>query len=193
MSESIKLFVGLGNPGPKYTFTRHNIGFIALDHLASRWNFSYKPVQKGLLAQGTVDGQKIILLKPMTYMNLSGESVLPIKKFYQIDLDDIYVLHDDVDLEPWRIKTKKGGGAGGHNGLKSLDQWITKQYWRIRIGVGRPPEYMDTADYVLAQWKEVKDSYDLDSLVNSLEGLVHSKPDKWLNELYSQSSKVQKE
>lgn len=190
MSESIKLFVGLGNPGPKYAFTRHNIGFIALDYLASRWDFSYKPVQKGFLAQGTVDGQKIILLKPMTYMNLSGESVLPVKKFYQIDLDDIYVFHDDVDLEPWRIKTKKGGGPGGHNGLKSLDQWITKQYWRIRIGVGRPPEYMDTADYVLAQWKEVKDSCDLDSLVNSLEGLVHSKPDKWLNDLYSQSSKV---
>ena len=188
--EGIKLFVGLGNPGTKYAFTRHNIGFIVLDCLAARWGLSYKPVQKGLMAQGVIGGQKVMLLKPMTYMNLSGEAVSPVKKFYQIDLDDVYVFHDDIDLDPWRIKTKKAGGAGGHNGLKSLDQWITTQYWRIRIGVGRPPEYLEAADYVLAQWKEIKDSYDLDVLASDLEDLVHKKPDKWLNDLYSQFSQA---
>lgn len=173
-----KLFVGLGNPGPQYVMSPHNIGFVVLDSLADKWNLTFQKCPKGMLAKGHVEGHRVLLLKPMTYMNLSGECVGPLMKFYNVDLENVCVVHDDIDLDPWRIKVKKGGGAGGHNGLKSLDQHITPMYWRVRVGVGRPPAYMSGADYVLKSWDQMTPE-NVHPLADHLAEWVHTTPEKW--------------
>lgn len=133
------LIVGLGNPGAEYDKTRHNVGFMAVDELACRFNFGpFKSKFDGLIAEGTVEGEKGYILKPQTYMNLSGNSVIKAAAFYKILPEDIVVIHDDMDLPVGKIKAKTGGGAGGHNGLKSIDSHIGQNYHRIRIGVGHP-------------------------------------------------------
>lgn len=117
----MKLIVGLGNPGSEYACSRHNVGFMAVDELAHRHSFSeFKEKFKGLIAAGEIAGEKVYLLKPQTYMNLSGESVLAVCSFYKIKPQDIIVFHDDMDLDIARVKVKTGGGSGGHNGLKVL-------------------------------------------------------------------------
>lgn len=133
------LIVGLGNPGAEYAGTRHNIGFMAADELHRYYKFSsYKSKFDGLIAEGAIGGEKVLLLKPQTFMNLSGNSVIKAANFYKILPENIIVIHDDMDLPIGKIKTKIGGGAGGHNGLKSIDAAITPNYNRIRIGVGHP-------------------------------------------------------
>lgn len=133
------LIVGLGNPGAEYADTRHNVGFMAVDAIADKYNFStYKSKFDGLIAEGKIDGEKVFILKPQTYMNLSGNSVVKAAMFYKILPENIIVIHDDLDLTLGQIKAKIGGGAGGHNGLKSLDAHITPNYNRIRIGIGYP-------------------------------------------------------
>ena len=157
----MKLFVGLGNPGPSYKLNRHNIGFLFIEALARAYNFSdFKTKNKARYAEGKIDGQKCLIILPQTYMNLSGEAVTLFKQFHKIDLSDIIVFHDELDLPAGKIRVKRGGGAGGHNGLKSLDQYIGADYWRVRIGVGRPPEGWESADYVLSnfsaeEWQEI--------------------------------------
>lgn len=175
------LFVGLGNPGPQYAMSRHNVGFAIMDSLAQAWQLAFQKCPKGMLAKGQIEGTRVLLLKPMTYMNLSGECVGPLMKFYDVELDNVCVVHDDIDLDAWRIKVKKGGGAGGHNGLKSLDQHITQQYWRVRVGVGRPPAYMSGADYVLGNWDEMKPDY-VHPLADHLAQWVDTTPEKWLTD-----------
>lgn len=133
------LVVGLGNPGAEYAATRHNVGFMAADVLHRRYNFSpFRSKFSGLIAEGQIEGEKVYLLKPQTYMNLSGNSVVQAANFYKILPENIVVIHDDMDLPTDKIKAKLGGGSGGHNGIKSIDSQITPNYNRIRIGVGHP-------------------------------------------------------
>lgn len=133
------LVVGLGNPGAEYVATRHNVGFMAADEIHRRYNFSsFRSKFDGLIAEGQIEGEKVYLLKPQTYMNLSGNSVVKVANFYKILPQNIIVIHDDMDLPTDKIKAKLGGGAGGHNGLKSIDACISPNYNRIRIGVGHP-------------------------------------------------------
>ena len=152
------LIVGLGNPGVKYSQTRHNIGFMAVDALfahysRSLWGKKCKGEMSEINLAGTsAASEKIYLLKPQTFMNLSGESVLAATTFYKISPEQIIVMYDDVDLAIGKLRVRQGGGNGGHNGLKSMDANIGKNYWRVRLGVGRPPDYMETADYVLGKF-----------------------------------------
>ena len=133
------LIVGLGNPGAEYAKTRHNVGFMVADALAEKYGFSsFRDKFDGLIAEGKIGGEKVYLLKPQTYMNLSGNSVVKAANFYKILPQNIVVIHDDMDLPAGKLKAKIGGGAGGHNGLKSIDAAITPNYNRIRVGVGHP-------------------------------------------------------
>ncbi|MDD4555926.1 MAG: aminoacyl-tRNA hydrolase [Alphaproteobacteria bacterium] len=133
------LIVGLGNPGAEYQNTRHNVGFMTVDVLADKFSFSsFKSKFDGLISEGKIAGEKCYLLKPQTYMNLSGNSVVKAALFYKILPEDVIVIHDDLDLVLGQMKAKKGGGAGGHNGLKSIDAHITPNYNRIRVGIGYP-------------------------------------------------------
>jgi len=153
------LICGLGNPGSEYELTRHNIGWLVLDQWRGSLLFNYKKKFKGELLEVDIAGQECLLLKPMTYMNLSGESLWPIASFYQIKADQVIVIHDDVDLSLGSVRIKKGGGHGGHNGLRSIVSTpIGDSFLRIRVGVGRPGDFlhphlkMETADYVLGKW-----------------------------------------
>ena len=133
------LVVGLGNPGAEYAATRHNVGFMAADEIHRRYNFSpFRAKFNGFIAEGNIEGERVYLLKPQTYMNLSGNSVVQAANFYKILPQNVIVIHDDMDLPTDKIKAKFGGGSGGHNGLKSIDSCITSNYNRIRIGVGHP-------------------------------------------------------
>lgn len=137
----IQLIVGLGNPGSDYVGTRHNVGFEVVDAWADKENvrFSVEKKFNGLVARFSKGDQDVFLLKPMTYMNHSGNSVLPLVRFFKIPVEKILVVHDDVDLQPGRIKLKQGGGHGGHNGLKSIDKALaSNNYFRLRLGIGHP-------------------------------------------------------
>jgi PTH1 family peptidyl-tRNA hydrolase len=135
----VLLFAGLGNPGPDYSAHRHNVGFMAADAIARRHGFSpWGRKFQGLIAEGQIDGEKIVLLKPQTYMNLSGQSVGEAMRFYKIPLAAITVFHDELDLAEAKVRVKVGGGNGGHNGLRSIDAHCGKDYRRVRIGIGHP-------------------------------------------------------
>lgn len=140
------LIVGLGNPGPTYASTRHNIGFMVIDELVRRT--SATPVSKASFEGELFKFKNHYLLKPMTFMNLSGRSVLAVKNFYKID--DVLVIHDDLDLPFGALRFKVGGGHGGHNGLKSIDGTISKEYARVRMGISKPPHKGEVASYVLS-------------------------------------------
>jgi PTH1 family peptidyl-tRNA hydrolase len=151
----MKLIVGLGNPGTRYELTRHNVGFLAVDYLAEEWKASsWTKKFDAEIAQVQRGQEKVILVKPTTFMNLSGKSVAAIYKFYQCEPQDLVVIHDDLDLEPMTLKFKTGGGTGGHNGLKSIDASLgsgQNNYHRIRIGIGKSPfPGSDAADHVLS-------------------------------------------
>ncbi|MCL1949310.1 MAG: aminoacyl-tRNA hydrolase [Turicibacter sp.] len=150
------LFVGLGNPGPKYERTRHNAGFMAVDEMARCWNIpmSEEKKFKGIIGKGTVVGEKVMLLKPLTYMNLSGESVRAVMDFYGIPVEDIVVLYDELDIAAGKIRVRQQGSAGGHNGMKSIIQHLkTQNFKRIRIGIDRHPK-IPVVDYVLGKFQE---------------------------------------
>ena len=139
VSDTPWLLVGLGNPGREYARNRHNIGFMAVDEIAREYGFPiWKRKFQGQMAEGRIAGEKVILLKPETYMNLSGEAAGTAARFYKIPPERIWVFHDEMDLPPGRLRTKHGGGSGGHNGIKSLDQHLTPAYGRVRLGVGHP-------------------------------------------------------
>lgn len=147
------LIVGLGNPGNQYAFTRHNAGFLAVDRISEHLEFpSFIKKGNALMSDKLLGDDHVILLKPQTFMNLSGNAVSPIVSFFKVAQDDTYVLHDDIDLKLGGIKMKFGGSSGGHNGIKSLDSHISERYWRIRIGIGRPERNIDVADYVLGRF-----------------------------------------
>ncbi|MFF2393997.1 aminoacyl-tRNA hydrolase [Nocardia sp. NPDC058114] len=146
------LVVGLGNPGPEYERTRHNVGFLVADVLAERvgGRFAVHKKSGADLLQARLDGRQILIAKPRTYMNLSGRPVAALAKFFSVPVDQVIVIHDELDLPFGTLKLKQGGGEGGHNGLRSISQALTtKDYLRTRIGIGRPPGRQDPADYVL--------------------------------------------
>ena len=146
----MKLIVGLGNPGPGYVRHRHNVGFVAADAIARRHDFGpWRPRFEGLVADGALAGEKTVLLKPTTYMNESGRAVAAATHFYKIEPKDVIVIHDEVDLVPAKLRVKRGGGAAGHNGLRSIDAHIGPDYWRVRIGVGHPGDKDLVPRYVL--------------------------------------------
>jgi PTH1 family peptidyl-tRNA hydrolase len=135
----MQLLVGLGNPGDKYRCNRHNIGFMAIDAIASRHGIAgFRQKFRSLIAEGTIGGEKVLLLKPQTYMNNSGDAVREVVDFYKLAPDDVTVLYDEIDLVPGKVRIKRGGGNGGHNGLRSIDPQIGTSYRRVRLGVGHP-------------------------------------------------------
>ena len=147
------LLCGLGNPGKKFSDTRHNIGFKLADKIIDHFNFDkIKEDKTKVLYSGNIDSHKVLLLKPLNYMNLSGKSVIEIVNFYKINKDNIYVMHDDLDLKLAKVKIKKGGGNGGHNGLSSIDNYIGKEYFRIRIGIDHPGNKNQVSKYVLSNF-----------------------------------------
>jgi PTH1 family peptidyl-tRNA hydrolase len=146
------LLVGLGNPGLGYAYTRHNIGFMFADYVAHCLNFpAFVSKFDSLYCSKTLDcGQKVFIQKPQTFMNLSGKAVSQIGAFFQISTQNVFVIHDDIDLKPFDVKIKFSGSSGGHNGIRSIDNSIGKEYWRIKFGVGRPTSKDQVADYVLS-------------------------------------------
>ena len=148
------LIAGLGNPGKQYENTRHNAGFMALDALADQLGTSIEEKKhKALCGKGLIGGEKVILLKPQTFMNLSGESIRAAADFYKVDPDHIIVIYDDISLEPGQLRIRKKGSAGGHNGIKSIIAHLgTQEFPRIKVGVGAKPDRMDLADYVLGHF-----------------------------------------
>ena len=154
------LVVGLGNPGSEYARNRHNIGFMAADVLVRRHSFgSWRSKFQGEFAEGAIGGDKVVVLKPMTYMNLSGQSVAAAARFLKIAVDDIVVLHDELDIAPGRLKVKRGGGAGGHNGLKSIDSHLGQAYRRVRLGIGHPGDRALVTGYVLHDFAKADESW----------------------------------
>jgi PTH1 family peptidyl-tRNA hydrolase len=146
----MRLIVGLGNPGARYERNRHNIGFMAVDAIVRRHGFGpFRAKFQGEIAEGSVGGERVYALKPQTYMNLSGDSVGAAARFYKIAPEEIAVIHDEIDLAPGKIKVKRGGGAAGHNGLRSIDAAIGAEYWRVRLGVGHPGMKELVQPYVL--------------------------------------------
>ena len=163
------LIVGLGNPGKEYENTRQNAGFMAVDALADEYGFApFKAKFDGAISEGKIEGEKVYLLKPHTYMNLSGNSVVKTANFYKILPQNIIVIHDDMDLPIGKLKAKLGGGAGGHNGLKSIDAAITPNYNRIRIGVGHAKDKgADVVNYVLSGFGK-EDKKNLDETIGTI-------------------------
>lgn len=145
------LIVGLGNPEKDYSNTRHNMGFHVINKLAKQYEIEVtKSKFKGLYGNGTIEGKKVILLKPQTFMNLSGESIKEIVQFYKIDIEQIIVIYDDIDIEPGIIKVRKMGGAGTHNGMKSvISKLNTQLFKRVRVGIGMPEKKQDLIEYVI--------------------------------------------
>ncbi|KCB26796.1 aminoacyl-tRNA hydrolase [Bordetella hinzii 4161] len=155
MSEPIRLIVGLGNPGPDYETTRHNAGFWLADHLADdlRASFTLEKAFMGQVAKARFEGDNVLLLKPITYMNRSGQAVGALARFYKLAPEQVLVLHDELDLLPGQVKMKQGGGHAGHNGLKDIQAALgTPNFWRLRIGIGHPRTLnlaQQVADFVL--------------------------------------------
>lgn len=185
----MKIVIGLGNPGDKYKNTRHNAGFLVVDRLISRWQAEGKKKNfNGVTYNALYFDTKIVLAKPQTFMNRSGGCVGPLFGFYKITPEDLIVIHDDIDLKSNTIRIKKGGGNGGHNGLKSIDQNLgtdNKDYFRVRIGVGRPEnEHMSSADWVLQSFsKEESETLDalLEQAIDSVELLIQGKASEAMN------------
>jgi len=154
------LFVGLGNPGKGYSSNRHNIGFMAIDAIAREFHASaFRARFQGLTSEITLGGEKVILLKPETYMNESGRSVSDAIHFYKINASHVIVFHDELDLAPGKVRVKKGGGNAGHNGLKSITQHITNDYRRVRLGIGHPGVKDMVRNYVLGDFAKSESAW----------------------------------
>ena len=181
------LIVGLGNPGDKYSRNRHNVGFMAVDAIASRHTFApYRDKFKGLVSEGTIGGEKVLLLKPQTYMNSSGESVEATLQFYKLSTEDVTVIYDEIDLAPGKTRIKRGGGNGGHNGLRSIDPRIGPDYRRIRIGVGHPGHKDAVMPWVLGDFSKLDREWLeplLDALASNADLIVTGDDNTLMNKL----------
>ena len=183
------LWVGLGNPEPGMARNRHNIGFMAIDAIAHRHGFSpWRQRFKGLVAEGNLGGQKVLALKPLTYMNLSGEAVQAAAAFFKIAPADITAWHDELDLLPGKLRVKKGGGAAGHNGLRSMDRQLgAPDYWRVRLGIGHPGHKDRVTGHVLGDFAKVDQAW-LSALLDAIadaapllaQGLPQGKPEEFM-------------
>ncbi|MCW2622919.1 MAG: peptidyl-tRNA hydrolase [Frankiales bacterium] len=177
MADDVWLVVGLGNPGPQYAGNRHNAGFMVTDLLAERAGGRFK-AHKGRadVVEGRLAGVRAVLAKPKTYMNLSGGPVAAMRDFFKVPVERIVVVHDELDIDVGQLRLKRGGGHGGHNGLRSLDSALgSKDYLRVRFGIGRPPGRQDPADFVLkdfsaAERKEL--AFELDRAADAVEALL---------------------
>ncbi len=175
------LFVGLGNPTPDSENNRHNVGFKIIDSINKQFSLSkQKPKFKGLLTTGNIGKKKVYAIKPLTFMNNSGICIRELIEYFKIDAEDVIVFHDDLDVEFGKIKTKFGGSSAGHNGIASIDKFIGKDYSRVRIGIGKPKNNIEVADYVLQNFDE-DESIDIErvskSITDSLSILVEKKLD----------------
>jgi len=169
----MKLIVGLGNPGGKYARNRHNIGYMAVDRIAEDHNFGpWKSRFQGLVAEGRLGAEKVLLLKPETFMNLSGQSVGEAIRFYKLDPDQVIVLHDELDLAPGKTRVKHGGGHAGHNGLRSIHGHIGDSYGRVRLGIGHPGRKELVSGYVLHDFARA----DADWLEDLMRGISDGAP-----------------
>ena len=147
------LFAGLGNPGPDYAGNRHNAGFMAADAISERHGFSgWKTKGSAQVSEGRIGGDKVIIVKPQGFMNRSGGPVAEITRFYKIAPSDVFVFYDEIDLAPGRIRVKFGGGHGGHNGIRDIDRHLGRDYWRVRIGVGRPEQVIPESRIDIRKW-----------------------------------------
>ena len=165
----MKLFVGLGNPGAKYARNRHNIGYMAVERIAEAHGLApWRAKFQGLVTQGQLGPEKVVLLKPETFMNLSGQSVGEAMRFYKLAPEDVVVFHDELDLAPGKMKLKQGGGHAGHNGLRSIHQHIGESYDRVRLGIGHPGHKDRVSGYVLSDFAKAEEGW-LDDLLRGIE------------------------
>ncbi|MCB8816769.1 aminoacyl-tRNA hydrolase [Desulfosporosinus shakirovi] len=173
----MKVIVGLGNPGSQYEETRHNIGFLLVDLLAEVHKLQFRAKFQGLLAEANIEGERLFLLKPQTFMNLSGRSVSELIHFYKIAQEDVLIVQDDMDLPLGKIRLRDQGSAGGHNGIKSIQAELgSEKLWRLKLGIGRPPKEWDPARYVLAPF--VEDEY---ALLDDVLGRAEKVSYLWIN------------
>lgn len=186
------LVLGLGNPGGRYERTRHNAGFLVVDRLADRHRGRIEKKQLGALVDSVRVGDRdVVLAKPQSFMNLSGQPAASLRGWYKVADDDVVVVHDDVDLPFGDVRVKKGGGHGGHNGLRDLVAKIGAQFVRVRFGVGRPPSGWDTADYVLAPWSAEEDPLVpelVDRAADAVEKVVTQGAERAMNTVNSASA-----
>ena len=167
------LVVGLGNPGEKYARNRHNIGFMAADEIVRRHSFSsWRAKFQGEIAEGKIGTEKVLVLKPMTFMNESGRSVKEVVTFYKIATEDIIVLHDELDLAPGKLRVKRGGGHAGHNGLRSMHAHVGDAYARVRLGIGHPGDKNRVSSYVLKDFAKADQDWiepELDAVADNMD------------------------
>lgn len=170
----MKLFVGLGNPGGKYARNRHNIGFMAMDRIASDHGFGpWKSKFQGQISEGRLGSQKVLLLKPETFMNRSGQSVGEAMRFFKLEPEDVTVFHDELDLAPGKVRAKTGGGHAGHNGLRSIHGHLGEAYHRVRLGIGHPGRKELVSGYVLHDFPRADDDWLDDVLRGISDGAAH--------------------
>jgi peptidyl-tRNA hydrolase, PTH1 family len=178
------LVAGLGNPGLKYAWTRHNIGFLVLDELIGRYGLKFKEKSDYRICDGSIEGEKTIFLEPLTFMNISGSAVASIFRKNNMLSENIIVIHDDLDIETGRVKIRKMGSSGGHKGIESIIQHLgTKLFVRVRVGIGRDP-FIPTEDYVLSKFRKNELSVIRESIVqaaDAVECIITKGPDKAMN------------
>jgi peptidyl-tRNA hydrolase, PTH1 family len=184
----MRLIVGLGNPGVRYARNRHNIGFMTAEAIARRYGFpAFRSRFKGELSEGVIAGERRLLLRPQTFMNVSGESVLAAMSFYKIPPGEIAVIHDELDLRPGKLRVKRGGGSAGHNGLRSIDAMIGPDYWRVRIGIGHPGIKELVHPYVLQNFTQDEMQGWVEKLVEAVAEtmplLLDGAPDAFMSEV----------
>jgi peptidyl-tRNA hydrolase, PTH1 family len=183
----IRLIVGLGNPGPRFERNRHNLGFMAVDAIVRRHGFGpFRGKFQSEIAEGTIAGERVYAQKPQTYMNASGDAVGAAARFYKIEPGEIAVIHDEIDLAPGKVKVKRGGGPAGHNGLRSVDDAIGPDYWRLRLGVGHPGVKELVHPYVLQNFMAEEMSWVVplvDAVAEALPLLIMDDPPRFTSKV----------
>jgi len=181
------LLVGLGNPGSKYAGNRHNVGFMAVDEICRRYACPpYRAKFQGEVSEGSIAGEKVLLLKPSTYMNESGRSVGEAARFYKIEPANVIVIHDEIDLAAEKVRVKEGGGLAGHNGLKSIASQIGQDFWRVRIGVGHPGDKDRVSGHVLNDFSKADMVWlekTLDAIAETIPSLIQGDDKEFTNRL----------
>lgn len=188
---TIQLIAGLGNPGAKYENTRHNVGFWFIDELARTKGCSLRHESKfqGEVGKVSIAGQSVWLIKPMTFMNLSGQAVSALAKYYKLSVDNLLVVHDELDLDPGVVRLKQGGGHGGHNGLRDIiSHFSSKEFYRLRLGIGHPGSAADVSNYVLSNPSNA-DKHAMEDVINDslpvLPQIIEGEMQKAMNHLHS--------